>query len=225
MLKVSFADTSFKKATLFLEGRRDRRIKFGAWRELSEAELRMTLFSSLASGGTRGEIIQMFTNSTNLKKIVNDNTLTTYQIARLLKASNIRFPNLKARRIMANRKVRIKWMLEDLSAFSGKTLQHERWARLALKSELPGMGFKEVSNFLKWSGFSKYLSVLDSINLNFLKWAGAIPISALPGHLADARLYYALENWQNELADRLGITVSELDNLIVFDWVHSKKTR
>lgn len=225
MLKVNFSDSSFKKAILFLEGRHDNRIKFAYWRQTSESELKMMLYSSLASGGTRGEIIQMFTNSENLQKIANDNSLTTSKIAKLLRASNIRFPNLKAQRIIANRNVRIKEMLEDLFAFSGKTLRHERWARLALKSELPGMGFKEISNFLKWSGFSKYLSVLDSINLNFLKWTGAIPSSVLPGRLADARLYYSLENWQNELAERLGITVSELDNLIVFDWVQSKRIR
>jgi len=178
----------------------------------------MLLFGSLVSGGTRGKIVQIFMTSKTLHQIAHDNALTIPRIAKLLRASKIRFPNRKAQSLVTNRNIRIKDVLEDLSAFSGTTLQHERWVRLALKSELPGMGLKEVSNFLKWSGFSKHLAVLDSINLSFLKWTGAVDHLVTPGRLSDYRVYYAFENWQNELAGRLGITVSELDNLIVFDW-------
>ena len=103
--------------------------------------------------------------------------MSTDGIAILLKASQIRFPNQKAKRIIHNKKIEIKELLTDIHMLSGIDLQYERWARLILRDELIGLGLKEISNFLKWIGFSKYLAILDSINLCFLKWSNLVNYS------------------------------------------------
>jgi thermostable 8-oxoguanine DNA glycosylase len=197
-------------------------IAFNKWKQMSETDLKKNLFSSLSSGGTRGEIVMAFRSSISLKKITQDD-LSANEIAQLLRTSQIRFPNQKAKRILSNRKINLQQLLLDIESFGGKDLKHERWARLILRHELYGMGFKETSDFLKWIGFSKYLAVLDSINLKFLKWAGLLSNSIQPNMLSKIKTYYELENLENAIAKKSGINVSELDNLIISNWNNSIK--
>lgn len=77
------------------------------------------------------------------------------------------------------------------------------------------MGFKTSSDFLKDIGFSKYLAVIDSRNLRFLKSVGLADLQLKTRDIPKSKIYFSLENIENEIAGRLNITVSELDERIM----------
>jgi thermostable 8-oxoguanine DNA glycosylase len=62
---------------------------------------------------------------------------------------------------------------------------------------------------------SKRLAVLDSRNLNFLKSLGIASEDLKASKLSNRRIYCDLEDLENEIADQLGVTVSELDERIM----------
>jgi N-glycosylase/DNA lyase len=140
------------------------------------------------------------------KKI--DNGFLKYnkkQLSLKLKSSGYRFYNKRVDYILYNRKLKkiIKEKIKELSAF---------YLREWLVKNLKGIGFKEASHFLRNIGFKDF-AILDRHILRFL-FKNKI-IKEIPSNLSK-RKYLEIENKLKNLADKLNITLSELDFLIFY---------
>jgi len=132
-----------------------------------------------------------------------------------LRRHKIRFPKRKVKAVKLARSIDWVNLIQGLEKFSGGSLEEEREARTRVMNRTFGMGFKTASDFLKDIGFSKHLAVLDSRNLNFLKSLGLASKNLKAGKLSNRRIYCELEDIENEIANQLGTTVSELDERIM----------
>ena len=140
------------------------------------------------------------------KKI--DNGFLKYnkkQLSLKLKSLGYRFYNKRVDYILYNRKFKkiIKENIKELSAF---------YLREWLVKNLKGIGFKEASHFLRNIGFKDF-AILDRHILRFL-FKNKI-IKEIPSNLSK-RKYLEIENKLKNLADKLNITLSELDFLIFY---------
>jgi len=140
------------------------------------------------------------------KKI--DNGFLKYnkkQLSLKLKSLGYRFYNKRVDYILYNRKLKkiIKEKIKELSAF---------YLREWLVKNLKGIGFKEASHFLRNIGFKDF-AILDRHILRFL-FKNKI-IREIPSNLSK-RKYLEIENKLKNLADKLNITLSELDFLIFY---------
>jgi N-glycosylase/DNA lyase len=140
------------------------------------------------------------------KKI--DNGFLKYnkkQLSLKLKSLGYRFYNKRVDYILYNRKLKkiIKEKIKELSAF---------YLREWLVKNLKGIGFKEASHFLRNIGFKDF-AILDRHILRFL-FKNKI-IKEIPSNLSK-RKYLEIENKLKNLADKLNITLSELDFLIFY---------
>jgi N-glycosylase/DNA lyase len=140
------------------------------------------------------------------KKI--DNGFLKYnkkQLSLKLKSLGYRFYNKRVDYILYNRKLKkiIKENIKELSAF---------YLREWLVKNLKGIGFKEASHFLRNIGFKDF-AILDRHILRFL-FKNKI-IKEIPSNLSK-RKYLEIENKLKNLADKLNITLSELDFLIFY---------
>jgi N-glycosylase/DNA lyase len=127
------------------------------------------------------------------------------QLSLKLKSLGYRFYNKRADYILYNRKIKkiIKEKIKELSAF---------YLREWLVKNLKGIGFKEASHFLRNIGFKDF-AILDRHILRFL-FKNKI-IKEIPSNLSK-RKYLEIENKLKKLADKLNITLSELDFLIFY---------
>jgi N-glycosylase/DNA lyase len=140
------------------------------------------------------------------KKI--DNGFLKYnkkQLSLKLKSLGYRFYNKRVDYILYNRKLKkiIKEKIKELSAF---------YLREWLVKNLKGIGFKEASHFLRNIGFKDF-AILDRHILRFL-FKNKI-IKEIPSNLSK-RKYLEIENKLKNLADKLNITLSELDFFIFY---------
>jgi N-glycosylase/DNA lyase len=151
--------------------------------------------------------------NTNLEKTLEiwkkiDNGFLKYnkkQLSLKLKSLGYRFYNKRADYILYNRKIKkiIKEKIKELSSF---------YLREWLVKNLKGIGFKEASHFLRNIGFKDF-AILDRHILRFL-FKNKI-IKEIPSNLSK-RKYLEIENKLKNLADKLNITLSELDFLIFY---------
>jgi N-glycosylase/DNA lyase len=127
------------------------------------------------------------------------------QLSLKLKSLGYRFYNKRVDYILYNRKLKkiIKEKIKELSAF---------YLREWLVKNLKGIGFKEASHFLRNIGFKDF-AILDRHILRFL-FKNKI-INEIPSNLSK-RKYLEIENKLKNLADKLNITLSELDFLIFY---------
>jgi N-glycosylase/DNA lyase len=127
------------------------------------------------------------------------------QLSLKLKSLGYRFYNKRVDYILYNRKLKkiIKEKIKELSAF---------YLREWLVKNLKGIGFKEASHFLRNIGFKDF-AILDRHILRFL-YKNKI-INEIPSNLSK-RKYLEIENKLKNLADKLNITLSELDFLIFY---------
>jgi N-glycosylase/DNA lyase len=140
------------------------------------------------------------------KKI--DNGFLKYnkkQLSLKLKSLGYRFYNKRVDYILYNRKLKkiIKEKIKELSAF---------YLREWLVKNLKGIGFKEASHFLRNIGFKDF-AILDRHILRFLFKNKMI--NEIPSNLSK-RKYLEIENKLKNLANKLNITLSELDFLIFY---------
>jgi len=168
---------------------------------------------SALSPRTRVSSLRSLEYSTDLDELSTD--ISDEQIEDILRRHRIRFPKRKVKAVKLARSIDWINMIRNLEKFSGGCLEEEREARIRVMNRTFGMGLKTTSDFLKDIGFSKCLAVLDSRNLNFLKSLGLVSEELKPSMLSNHRIYYELEDIENEIADALGITVSELDERIM----------
>jgi N-glycosylase/DNA lyase len=127
------------------------------------------------------------------------------QLSLKLKSLGYRFYNKRADYILYNRKIKkiIKEKIKELSSF---------YLREWLVKNLKGIGFKEASHFLRNIGFKDF-AILDRHILRFL-FKNKI-IKEIPSNLSK-RKYLEIENKLKNLANKLNITLSELDFLIFY---------
>jgi thermostable 8-oxoguanine DNA glycosylase len=186
--------------------------EFGAWKKLSEEEVKRRAILSVLSPQTRASHIDNLESSRESATLITGSSGES--IFEILRRFKIRFPKSKVAKVKSARTVNWTTLLQDLSKLAGATIVEERKARLKVEDSVFGFGLKTTSDFLKNIGFSKYLAVLDSRNLRFLKVAGLVPRNTQP-NFSNINTYYEFENLENAIANYLAITVSELDERIM----------
>lgn len=186
---------------------------YGKWRSITRSDLRKIAVVRVLSPQTRVSSLRSLEYSVDLDELLTN--IPDERIEEILRKHNIRFPKRKVKAVKLVRSIDWASMIKGLEKFSGRSLDEEREARVRILERTFGMGFKTVSDFLKDIGFSKHLAVLDSRNLKFLKSVGLTSEDLKASRLSNRRIYYELEDIENELASQLGITVSELDEKIM----------
>ena len=187
--------------------------EYGKWKRIPKSSLMKIAVLRALSPQTKVSSLRSLEYSTDLDYLLTD--ISDEQVEDTLRRHRIRFPKQKVKAVKHVRS--IDWMnvIQELEKFSGSSLEKERVARIRVMNRTFGMGLKTVSDFLKDIGFSKHLAVLDSRNLNFLKSVGLASEDLKASKLSNPRIYYDLEDLENEMAKQLRITVSELDEKIM----------
>ena len=187
--------------------------KYGKWRSIPKSDLTKIAVVRALSPQTRVSSLRSLEYSADLNELLAD--ISDERIENILRKHRIRFPKRKVKAVKLVRSIDWVNMIRGFEKFSGRSLHEEREARIGIMENTFGMGLKTVSDFLKDIGFSKYLAVLDSRNLGFLKYVRLAPEDLKASRLSSRRIYYKLEDIENKIADQLGITVSELDEKIM----------
>ena len=187
--------------------------EYGKWKRIPEFDLKKNAMLRALSPQTRVSSLRSLEYSIDLDELLNN--ISDERIEDILRKHRIRFPNRKVKVVKHVNSVDWINMVQRLEKFSGGSLEEEREARIRVLNRSFGMGLKTVSDFLKDIGFSKHLAVLDSRNLKFLKSVGLASENLKASKLSSRKTYYELEKVENEIANQLGITVSELDEKIM----------
>ena len=134
-----------------------------------------------------------------INKLKSDKKLFTVSLEELRKYLNwVRFPNVKAKRIIEARE-KLPELKEMLNSDPKKLRE---W----LIENVKGIGFKESSHFMRNIGF-KGLPIIDAHIQNFLRKIGRYDKT---GNLTKKQ-YFELENKFLELAKELNIPIEDLD--------------
>lgn len=188
---------------------------FGKWKRVSQSVIRKIAILRLCSPQTRvASLRDLEYSDDDMDKLLKSGT-SEEEVSTILRKYEIRFPSQKAKRIKHLLALDIFGLVQSIEDLSGASLNQERRARERVMEKIDGMGLKTSSDFLKDIGFSKYLAVLDSRNLKFLKSVGLAPKQLKADGLSKRGVYHELEDIENELAKKIGITVSELDEKIM----------
>ena len=190
----------------------DNVFEFGKWKKLSEQDLRKRATMSVLSPQTKVSLLRSLEYSDDIDRLIAETSNDI--IGNILKSYRIRFPNSKVARVKSACSLNWTKTLKSIESLSGFSIEKERYARLRIKERVYGFGWKTTSDFLKDIGFTRNLAVLDSRNLKFLVTQGLLPQNSKPD-FSNQIIYYKIEDLENELANYLEISVSELDELIM----------
>ncbi|MEM3957378.1 MAG: N-glycosylase/DNA lyase [Thermoproteota archaeon] len=127
--------------------------------------------------------------------------LSRSQLSRKLRSLGYRYPNTRAKYIVEARK-RCEDVLRIINE-DGDPTRVRRW----LADNVPGIGFKEASHFLRNIGF-KNLAIIDKHVLRVLHRYGYIV--SIPQNLSRAK-YLEIEKILSKIAGELNMTLAELD--------------
>lgn len=127
--------------------------------------------------------------------------LSRSQLSRRLRSLGYRYPNTRAKYIVEARK-RCEDVLRIINE-DGDPTRVRRW----LADNVPGIGFKEASHFLRNIGF-KNLAIIDKHVLRVLHRYGYIV--SIPQNLSRAK-YLEIEKILSKIAGELNMTLAELD--------------
>jgi len=205
---------AIEKATQILMNIKPRSLfEYRKWKRILGSDLKKIALLRALSPQTKVVNLRSLEYSSDVDDLTAD--ISDEKVEHILRKHNIRFPRQKVKVVKAVRSVDWMKMICSLEELCGGGLTKEREARARIMHEVFGMGWKTTSDFLKDIGFSRQLAVLDSRNLNFLKSVGLTYESLKASMLSNPHVYYELENIENEVADQLGITVSDLDERIM----------
>ena len=123
------------------------------------------------------------------------------RLAKMLKNLGYRYPNTRARYIVEARK-----KLSELMKILRDKTKNEPEIREWLVKNVKGLGYKEASHFLRNIGF-KNIAVIDFHVLDVLE---KYRLAEKPGALTRKK-YLEIENVLRGLAERLSISLAELD--------------
>ena len=121
-----------------------------------------------------------------------------------------RFPHTRARNIVNATKVLYQndhdllWVLRKSDS--------EQEARAFLAENIPGVGLKQASHFLRNIGYSRSLAIIDSHVMGFLIEMGAIRKEKIK--IVTPEIYIRLEKVVKNLCDSLGVNLSIFDMAI-----------
>lgn len=140
--------------------------------------------------------------SIEIQKALNDSFLVLPEraLAEKLKKLGHRYPSSRAKYIVEARKI-VHKLPTILNSF-----RDEKTLREWLVKNIKGMGYKEASHFLRNIGY-KNLAIIDYHILDLLVKYGLIE---RPKTLTRKR-YLEIEKILRSLAEKIGITVAELD--------------
>ncbi|MEM2878132.1 MAG: N-glycosylase/DNA lyase [Candidatus Hadarchaeales archaeon] len=127
-------------------------------------------------------------------------TLSEKQLAKELRKSKHRFPNVRAKFIVEARK---HMKIKDAVMNAGSPQKARAW----LVKNVKGIGWKEASHFLRNVGYLD-LAILDRHVLRILREYGII--KEIPRHLSE-KSYLEIEEKMKELANRMKMSLGELD--------------
>ncbi|MEM4168631.1 MAG: N-glycosylase/DNA lyase [Thermoproteota archaeon] len=127
--------------------------------------------------------------------------LSRSQLSRKLRSLGYRYPNTRAKYIVEARK-RCEDVLRIINE-DGDPTRVRRW----LADNVPGIGFKEASHFLRNIGF-KNLAIIDKHVLRVLHRYGYV--ESIPQTLSRAK-YLEIEKVLSKIAGELNMTLAELD--------------
>jgi len=214
MTRINEKKEKIEKAAAILENVKPlSSFEYGKWKRIPKSHTMKIAVLRVLSPQTRVSSLRSLEYSTDLDDLLTD--ISDEQIEDILRRHRIRFPRQKVKAVKFVRSIDWVNIIQELEKFSGGSLEEEREARLRVMNRTLGMGLKTVSDFLKDIGFSKHLAVLDSRNLNFLKSLGLATENLKASMLSNRKIYYELEDIENEIANQLGITVSELDERVM----------
>lgn len=131
----------------------------------------------------------------------------SWEIEPILRKHGVRFPKVKAERIVEARRHLSTSFLAKLLELAEKDPAE---ARELLVKNVRGLGYKEASHFLRNIGFSG-LAILDRHILRTLHELGAL--KSIPKTLSKKR-YLEIEKTFREAAETLGIPIDSLDLLM-----------
>ena len=144
-----------------------------------------------------------------IKRLKNKDLLFkgSYQRVRAC-LNDVRFPNNKARYLIAARKVFKNCKGVDIKS----KIDHRDVAKTRdwLVRNVKGFGYKEASHFLRNIGLGKDLAILDRHILKNLKRYGLI--GKIPESL-NKKDYIEIEKRMKEFFDKLGVPIEEVDLL------------
>jgi N-glycosylase/DNA lyase len=143
-------------------------------------------------------------------------TLNVEQIASVLKMPiesphgprHYRFPNAKARHIFAAHRAVCR-LYGDLPSLVYDCFPDE--CRRRLVEDVPGVGLKQASLFLRNIGISSGFAILDTHVVRYMREVGLV--SALPRSITPD-MYYVLESVLSRYAEQLGRPVGHVDRAI-----------
>jgi N-glycosylase/DNA lyase len=134
------------------------------------------------------------------------------KVAVVLKKSGIALYPQKAEKIILNRKIFYPGTKEKIHR-QFLSLSSIFEARKELADQIPGIGLKEASHFLRNIGFGSETCILDTHVINQLLEYGVIPEK--PKTLTRKR-YYAIEAAMIHFAGKEGIPLDALDLVFMF---------
>ncbi len=184
------------------------------WKRTEERDLMSHLIFCILTPQTRVEILDRILKNRVVARNIGFKGMDESSIAEKLRETGVRFPDSKALRIkdLHEDSLAIRSLLDECQTWSNSDLRHERWARDILIDEVgSGLGLKVASLFLKDVGYASHLAVLDSQNFRFAKKAGLMRESITDQILQNEEVYYMVEEWENDLASRLGVVTAALD--------------
>lgn len=120
-----------------------------------------------------------------------------------------RFPRVRARDIVES--ARTIYAADGSMYETLSTSASDKELRNALAMDIPGLGLKEASHFLRNIGFSSHLAIIDVHVISFLKYLGLIPQRELT---LTPNLYFEIENMVQKISASYQLDLAVLDNAI-----------
>jgi N-glycosylase/DNA lyase len=182
---------------------------------LREPELRLELVACLLSSQVRFEMAEVALARLQSRGMLDDDRWLFEDknfsrdlelvLAGGLGEPSYRFPKLKAQQIA---RLRAALLVKSLSERIDRE-QSPRSLRAALVVDLPGIGPKQASMFLRNVGVTYELAILDVYVLRFLRDTGLLPADEFI--LSDLRQYESVEQLVRVYAEYTGFPAGVLD--------------
>jgi len=126
--------------------------------------------------------------------------LTEKRLAQTLRALGYRYPNIRAKYIVAARKTYVRCRTPHIIVY------HERSRRDWLVKNIKGLGYKEASHFLRNIGYENF-AIIDFHIVDLLV---RYNLTYRPKYLTKTR-YFEIENLLAKIAEKSKLTLAELD--------------
>jgi len=205
------------------------------WVKMSENELWQELCLCILSSNVPYELAQSaffnlmdkgylwlewITRTSNSEKIIADELSKPIYLPRRIDGSyrKYRFPNIRARDISKAAKIVTSekdWLSKLLA-----TSTSQRAARKSLVVNIPGIGLKEASHFLRNIRYSDKLAIIDSHIVSFLKEFEEN--SQSNGKTITRKIYLELENRLLEICGKNGLDLSIFD-MAIWNYMRRKQ--